>query len=387
MAGPQYSSEFSPIDPRRVYSSSERSAVVALSSAGLLTILAVIALALAQIGRPRKQKSSANNVYSHLVAYYVSLLLANALQGVGTAMNVKWVLEHGVTSGGFCAVQGGLKQAGNIGTALWSFMIALHLFNLLFLRWPSTKAGLLASLIGGWSAVVFFVVIGPLALQKVNRGSYFGISGLWCWIRSEYGVERTMLEYFFEYLSVVLGFVLYTAIILRVRGNLHHCDGRWGLRFVPRGDSWKLSFGRDLVDSYMLRLAVRIIWLPVAYSIALLPISISRLSEFSGHSVPLWATIASAMIFNLSGFVNVVLLVAMWRFLPDASALPSITARKEGSMSFPEKHGITPFVLPPSEAVVTRGLRRQGSGSSIASVDSTTPLRRPEAAIVADSVV
>ena len=58
-------------------------------------------------------------------------------------------------------------------------MIALHLFNLLFLRYPSTKTGLLASLIGGWVAVVFFVVIGPLALQKANRGSYFGISGLW----------------------------------------------------------------------------------------------------------------------------------------------------------------------------------------------------------------
>ena len=58
-------------------------------------------------------------------------------------------------------------------------MIALHLFNLLFLRYPSTKVGLLASLIGGWGAVVFFVVIGPLALQKASRGSYFGISGLW----------------------------------------------------------------------------------------------------------------------------------------------------------------------------------------------------------------
>lgn len=92
---------------------------------------------------------------------------------------------------------GGIKQAGNVGTALWSFMIALHLFNLLFLRWKSTRIGLIITLIGGWACVVVVVSVGPGFIQSAARGPYFGVSGVWCWITDEYPREQFFLEYFF----------------------------------------------------------------------------------------------------------------------------------------------------------------------------------------------
>lgn len=111
-------------------------------------------------------------------------------------MNARWVHDSVVFNGGFCAFQGAVKNAANVGTALWSFMIAVHVFNLLFLRWKTTRVGMIATLIGGWSAVGMIVTVGPLVIQTAERGPYFGVSGYWCWITDNYPREQTYMEYF-----------------------------------------------------------------------------------------------------------------------------------------------------------------------------------------------
>jgi hypothetical protein len=93
-------------------------------------------------------------------------------------------------------------------------MIALHLFNILFLRFPATKLGLAATLTFGWTAVATIVIVGPAVIQTAAKGPYFSISGNWwvvlplsigilidrigrCWITDNYPKEQTFLEYFF----------------------------------------------------------------------------------------------------------------------------------------------------------------------------------------------
>jgi hypothetical protein len=61
-----------------------------------------------------------------------------------------------------------------------SFIISMHLFDLLFLRWSSPPVFAYFILCLGWGVVVTVVIIGPLALQKPALGPYFGISGVWC---------------------------------------------------------------------------------------------------------------------------------------------------------------------------------------------------------------
>lgn len=51
--------------------------------------------------------------------FFVSLLLANLLQAIGTLINGKWVTERTVHDGSLCRAQGGIKQAGNVAMALW----------------------------------------------------------------------------------------------------------------------------------------------------------------------------------------------------------------------------------------------------------------------------
>jgi len=56
-------------------------------------------------------------------------------------------------------------------------------------------------------------------------------------------------------------FVLYTAVLLRVRGNLVIDDQKkWRLQIMGRGEGWKLSVLRDPIDNAMLRVVRIMVW-------------------------------------------------------------------------------------------------------------------------------
>ncbi|KAM5531402.1 hypothetical protein V8D89_014926 [Ganoderma adspersum] len=324
------------------YGTAEVAGVAVLVVAGAFSLVAVVPVlaALRWYGPKLGQ--------TRIMPFFVSLLVANVLQAVGTIINAKWVNDRNVVAGHICTAQGGIKQAGNVGMALWSFALSLHVFMLLFKRRMALNALMSWVLLGvGWFLVAFVVAIGPLAIETTGRGSYFGPSGFWCWITHNYPLEQFYLEYFFEFISAGLSFALYTAVLLRVRGNLVRTSGKWALRFVPHGERWRLAIRRDMVDSSMMQVAARMVWYPVAYTTLLLPVTISRFYAFSGHDISFRTTIFSDFVFNLQGVVNVALLLATRRFVPDTTALPIFEPRKRISLSSPEAFGITPFVLPP----------------------------------------
>ena len=55
----------------------------------------------------------------NVMPYFVSLLVANLLQAAGALINAKWISDLAVEPCTLCSIQGGLKQAGNVGTAVW----------------------------------------------------------------------------------------------------------------------------------------------------------------------------------------------------------------------------------------------------------------------------
>ncbi|KAJ7056211.1 hypothetical protein C8F01DRAFT_1312450, partial [Mycena amicta] len=314
---------------------------------------------------------------THINGYFRSLLLANAVQAFGTAMSIKWVAEGGVDGASmFCGAQGAIKQAGNIATALWSFILSVHLFNLLFLRTKATRIGFWCTSIAGWGVVVSVVIIGPLAIQNAELGPYFGVAGAWCWITSKYPKEQIFLEYFFEYVSAGCCFCLYTTIILRMRGDLvRRENGKWKLRFRPKEEAWMASLRRDLIDYTMLEVFEKMVWYPVVYTLLIIPISLTRLSSFAGGNVPFWATATADMIFNLTGFANVLILNASRRLFPDVRELPSFTTARPAPArkSLFVRSGITPFMIEQSETAEEFYHMREASVLSVGSGEKTTP--------------
>ncbi|KAJ7742176.1 hypothetical protein DFH07DRAFT_836951 [Mycena maculata] len=364
---------FKPFHSCRMQYSSELAGVICLASAAVLSLLAVSFY----FRKPSLRLQNYGN--THINGYFGSLLFANGVQSFGTALNFKWVADGGVESGPFCSAQGGIKNGGNIATALWTFILALHLFNLLFLRLKSTRTGFWCTIVGGWGVVIFIVLIGPTVIQRPEKGPYFGISGAWCWITSHYPREQIFLEYFLEYVLAGWCIFLYTFIILRMRGNLVRQDGKWSLRFLPPGESWQLALCRDLIDTVMLQAVQKMVWYPIMYTLLIIPITIARLSQFAGTDVPFWATVLGDVTFNLIGFANVVFLVTMRKLFPDARELPEFsTARKDPRKSLFKAGGITPFTLERSDTAEQFRLHRlapteSAHSSCRSSIESAEP--------------
>lgn len=330
-----------------IYGTSESAGIKSLVAAGALSGVAVICLLVVMLVRPPCYRNT------HVIPIFLSLLFANILQAVASMMDARWIIDGAVKGGNFCSAQGGLKNGGNVAAALWSSVLSVHVFMLLFLRKGMTDAVCTAIVTVGWVLVGVVVSVGPLAIQTAARGDYFGVSGYWCWITHNYPEEQTFLEYFFEFLSASCSIILYTAIVLRVRGNLTAASGKWRLRFVPRGERWLLAVSRDFTDTCMMSVAARMVWHPVAYTVCLLPVTLARFISFGGREVPFWATVSSDFIFNLQGLVNVLLVLCTRHLIPDTSSLPMFAPRKVIEESSPEVYGITPYVLtkPPERDV------------------------------------
>jgi len=353
----------------QAYTSFQRGGVTSIVAASLITILSILIL----FGTAPRNRHPQTNIF----AYWICLLVANIIQCVGTAMSARWVAENRIVEDTFCSFQGAVKQLGNVGTAFWTFMIAFHLFNLLFLRSvATTRIVSTATIVAGWAIVLVVVIAGPAVIQKPTLGPYFGISGDWCWITDAYPAEQTYLEYFFEYLAAALGLIFYSLILLRIRGNLTAAKGKWHLRFVPSGQSWQLNVGRDAIDASMTKVARTMVWYPVAYTFVLVPITAVRLTEFAGGSVPEWAFIPTDIIFNLTGFVNVMLFLLTRRIFPDAEELDLSQPRQELSPTFAATGGVVPFTLGADYGkTVDEEVGFGGRSSKRFTVDSITPLR------------
>jgi len=366
----------------------ERQGASGFVSVNLLSLTAILAMLL--FGKPGKAYPR-----THVTAYLVCLLAANTIQATATALSLRWITKGQIDQDIFCQAQGALRQTGNLASAVWSVMIALNLFNTLFLHIPTNGLGLVATLSFGWAFVATFVILGPAVLQTRDKGFYFGISGIRCWITDGYPREQMYLEYLLELLAAGFTFVLSVFIILRVRGNISPSNNRWHIQFSRRVQGWNLDLERDEFDLASLRIAKYMVWYPLVYTIIIVPMSTARLIEVAGMKPSLSVTLFTEVIVGSIGLVNVVIFLSTRRFFADLSLLPEfLTPRKESpSPKWAEKRyspgaatrpiaaaepGRQPF-SPTSPPLVT-GVNAHSRFSvlSISTVASDTPLRKPE---------
>ncbi|KAF8070358.1 hypothetical protein FPV67DRAFT_1668221 [Lyophyllum atratum] len=214
-----------------------------------ISLLAVVVLLLAIALSAFNTRGSFDKhlfVRTHVAAYFVSLLLCDFIQ--------VWVHRMGVYFGETCVLQGVLKQTSDIGTAVWTLVIAVHTFCLLFLELKTRAFVLWITLLGGWSAIAALVILGPATLNTERRGPFFGVSGYWCWISPNYPTQRITLDYLFMFLAAFMSFILYILIFLRFRGNVVRSG--WRIRFrkanAAGSDGWP---GRKFTDDQAVLIA------------------------------------------------------------------------------------------------------------------------------------
>jgi len=286
-----------------------------IASSGLLTTIALSAF------NTRKSTDKTLFVRTHVAAYFISLLMCDMLQAVGSIMNEKWVQHLAVSFGKFCTIQGAIKQAADVGIALFALIIAVHTFFILFLRWQIRSYVLWLTLLSSWTAIAAIILAGPELLNTDVRGPFFGISGYWCWIAPPYTAQHITLDYMFMFMSAGFSFILYSLVFLRLRGNI--VVSGWYIAFRKANKSKNASWrGRDFADNQMMTIARQMMLYPVAYTIVILPIAAARFSEFRNDDVPFQVTIFCDTVYLLSGMVNVTLFLTTRRVLPPKSIMP-----------------------------------------------------------------
>jgi len=285
------------------------------------SLVAVVGLLLAISLSAFNTRSSVDQhlfVRTHVAAYFISLLLSDIFQAMGSILNVRWIHDMAVVYGEVCVIQGVLKQLADVSTAFWTLVIGIHTFCLLFLELKSSRFTLITTLVAGWSGIAALVIAGPATLNTTHHGPFYGVSGYWCWISPEYPASRITLDYMFMFIAALLSFILYTMIFLRMRGNLV-VEGIH-ISFRRTGTAWR---GKEYSANQALAIAKQMLLYPVAYTILILPIAAARFSTFAGAEVPMAVTIFADAVFLLSGVVNVVLFTTTRRILPvDSIKIP-----------------------------------------------------------------
>jgi len=321
--------------------------IVVCAVLSLVCTLFILGLLTVSFWRKRNNPSNHFFVRSHAATYFICLLVSDILQSIGTLMNSKWLQSNGVILGGFCSAQGAIKNVGNLGISLWTLVLAIHTFVILFLRWNPRDWALYATLIGVWLLIGFIAMIGPAAIQKVDKGPYFGVSGLWCWITDSYPVERIAMEYMWMLGSAFLSFVFYAATFLRLRGNVYIESGRIKFRRVAASNSWKYVEGRDAIDLELTKVAKGMIGFPVLFTIVVLPIAVTRFVDWSGKPVPVEATIFAASVFSLAGVFDLILFLTTRSLLPEEGFFQGarIAPRPKAYKKTLSEDGVQPYVV------------------------------------------
>ncbi|KAI0256435.1 hypothetical protein BJV78DRAFT_1278922 [Lactifluus subvellereus] len=314
------------------YSKSEAHAVTALVVASCISLIAAVGLLFAiamSAFNTRMVKNPNMFVRTHVVFYFVSLLLTDVLQAIGSIITSAWIRDEAVVYGSLCTAQGVIKHMADVGIAIWSSVIATRTFLVLFLRFPVKRHVMWVVLIGNWSFLFAIVIAGPATAMIQNDGPYYGIAGYWCWISADYTVQRVALDYMVMFLSAVYAFVLYSLVFLKLRGIV---------RAQARSTSI-VSRDQERNERYEHRLARQMLLYParilsnnpsphpnlssqIAYTVMIIPITCCRFSAWAGHYVPSSLTVLSDFVYLLSGLVHVILFVSTRSILPPRSMFP-----------------------------------------------------------------
>jgi hypothetical protein len=296
------------------YDGKTKAGVVMIALSGLCSIFAIVYLLF-------KRPSARTFRGTHIFGYFVCLLVANALQAVGSVVDFHWVARGGVFQGTACEIQGALKQAGQMGAALWFLVIAVHIFTLVFLRRRSNKATFIAIVCGVWILIVFWTLVARFGLQRSDWGPYFGVSKEGCEISSGYAGEIIFFEYFLVLFSLVVSAILYLAVFLRIRSDKPHVGESWKSKFTWKDGSSNLAHVQGIPSS-TIRIAKLMLWFPVYYASILLPVTLVCICEEYVNFVPFSIATISSVLGGLLRVTNVLFFVHLLHRFPQSAVLP-----------------------------------------------------------------
>ncbi|EIN14634.1 hypothetical protein PUNSTDRAFT_41779 [Punctularia strigosozonata HHB-11173 SS5] len=246
--------------------------------------------------------------------YLISLMVVDFIQGCAFTLNFLWARHGHINVDGVCVAQAILSQIGDLGIALWCVTLAntdqvLRNCNAYFLAHS-------ISIEKGDVGPSGEKLVGFNALAQ--RYSLDGISGAWCWISSDYEVDRVPFLYAWVFLTIFVSSIIYALIYLKFSGFIGmDLRGRptglfqWTKWTTPSTRQSMMHIGGSTghssgsgdgsVSHHAHTVAKRLMWLPIIYMVVVIPVAICRIGSLAGWEPPFWFFVFAGICFASSG--------------------------------------------------------------------------------------
>ncbi|KAF8261258.1 hypothetical protein EI94DRAFT_1746329 [Lactarius quietus] len=225
--------------------------------------------------------------------YMLSLFFYEILEAMGGILSIRWANEGIVTTGPYCTAQGIFKQIGALGVALITLILTTHTFTMALWRVGAEARSFAFGIV---ALTCLFVVLWVGVGNGIHK-DYETPVPYWCWIGPKYNGERLAGEYLWMWIALFASVVMYILVHLWMKGLLSVDDEKW----------YKFRLAKSDVEYSQRRATLGILLYPLAYSLIVIPLSVSRWLLFSHKSVPSAATFFGMIMFNLSGAINVLI--------------------------------------------------------------------------------
>lgn len=249
------------------------------------------------IDTPRRRKSSNRKVCFSIqalltadITLIINLLLSDIVQAIGFIISYRWAANGDFEpDSALCSAQGAFVQMGDLVTALFVIMIALHTLKHFI---TPTNPRLPDKLFKGIIAAVWIVALGTAIIPRLLEKHFYEPVGVWCWIAPRYIWPRLYLHYFYLFLAEATSIFIY---------------GGLGIYL------WCYSSRAGATD---LRRAARTMFMyPITYTIGTLPLAAARVQSMRKQHVTAAHLVAVCIIFSTLGGINCAVYVLTRRHL------------------------------------------------------------------------
>ena len=138
--------------------------------------------------------------YNQYVVLVLNLLLADLQQATAFLISFYWVLKNQILAPHpACFAQGWLLHSGDVSGALFVLAIAVHTFYTAVYGMRVGSKTFTAGIVAIWVFTYFLTGIGV----GLHGQKYFVRAGSWCWISSEFQVDRLALHYIWIFVRAI----------------------------------------------------------------------------------------------------------------------------------------------------------------------------------------
>lgn len=238
------------------------------------------------------------------VALLLNLVLADLQQAVGFCINLEWLRSNSITvATPSCWTQGWFLNAGDVGSAVFTFAMASHLFADIVFNWRMGYAPFLVSIIALWSFTYFLATVGIM----MHPTDFYMRAGGWCWINEKYMDHRIWLHYLWilavEFGTVLIYSIMFMVLWRRVRGFFYADSDASRMRAQTAARS--------------------VIAYPIIYVVCTLPAAVGRLRIIAGREVG-WSEFTFIGVMMCScGWLDVLIYSLTRRSLIFGTTMPS----------------------------------------------------------------